>query len=178
MRPTLVFAFVMVLASGAMADPIQWRVEEGGNGHYYEHVVVSLNWTDAMSAAAERTWDGATGHLATLTSAEENVWVWTSLGEPFQAWLGGFQLDPSAPADVGWTWVTGEPWEFTNWWPGEPNDAGWFAQEDVLHFTQTGAWNDLNGTHDVEAGMIVEYESGTVSSEESSWGSIKALFVR
>jgi hypothetical protein len=40
--------------------------------------------------------------------------------------LGGYQdrmsAEYSEPAG-GWRWITGEPWNFTNWGSGEPNDA-------------------------------------------------------
>ena len=176
MRTAIVSISILLVASCVVAEPVVWSSQEGGNGNYYEHVPGGVDWASAQHAATQRTWLGAPGHLATLTSAEEIEWVWTNLGEPFQAWLGAYQVDPSQGASVGWTWVTGEPWSYTNWWPGEPNDGGDTTHEDVLHFAQTGAWNDLDRIFVVEAGMIVEYEAGAIANESSEWGRVKALF--
>ena len=64
--------------------------------------------------------------------------------------MGGFQptenpggADPGGPA-AGWAWVTGEPFGFTNWASGEPND-GTAATEDIMLFwfpNGSGKWND------------------------------------
>jgi hypothetical protein len=174
MRYWIVLGSVL-LAVQVFADPIEWPVEQGGNGHFYELVVNSLTWYEAEAAAASRTWAGAQGYLAVITSSEEHAWVWAALGQPFLAYLGGVQLQQSDPADVGWSWVTGEPWEFTNWGPNEPNDAG-TGNEWVLHFGPGGLWNDTDGGHPNQLGMVVEYEYGAVSSESSTWGGVKALY--
>ena len=56
-----------LVAGGALAqDAVQWRVEDGGNGHWYSALRLPKQpeWLPAKSAAEAR---GA--HLATLTSA-------------------------------------------------------------------------------------------------------------
>jgi hypothetical protein len=63
------------------------------------------------------------------------------------------------PAE-GWGWITGEPFFYTNWAPGEPNDAG---DENHIHFHphHPGQWNDLNwGPQDPDwhQGYVVEFE--------------------
>lgn len=136
------------------------------NGHYYEAISVSggITWDDANAAAAARKFRSYEGHLAVVTSQAENDFLVTSFPNAFPAnrpgfWLGGFQQLPSAAPDQGWTWVTGEPFTFTNWLSGEPNDA--FVEEDVLHFhcwgAPAGAWNDLPRSY-VVPGFFVEYE--------------------
>jgi hypothetical protein len=114
---------------GAQAEPVQWRIEEGGNGHWYDLVYGErLCWAKAEAAAESRVHEGFNGHLATITSAEEDSFLVSNvltmpgwgLG-PF--WLGGYQLNDQQEEDVGWQWVTEEPWEYTDWWPTEPNDT-------------------------------------------------------
>ena len=62
--------------------------------------------------------------------------------------LGGFQdrsaADYSEPAG-GWKWVTGEPWSWTGWWPGEPTNFYCTTPgEDRLHFIDyQPMWNDI-----------------------------------
>ena len=94
------------------------------NGHFYEIIEPGpINWTDARDAAATRG-----GYLATLTSADENTFVWDLLTDynaalsrssPFNRWfwLGGYQPAGSTEPAGGWTWVTGEAWSYTNWSP-------------------------------------------------------------
>jgi hypothetical protein len=68
------FGVVCVLLCGllgsvvaASAAPIQWKVEDGGNRHFYNVVAVSrgISWPDADAAAIAR---GSVWHLATITS--------------------------------------------------------------------------------------------------------------
>jgi tRNA A-37 threonylcarbamoyl transferase component Bud32 len=78
------------------------------NGHYY------MRGAEPMSWHAARTWcESRGGHLATITSAEENEFVYLRLAQDQACWLGGFREDSNA-----WRWVTGEPFEFDNWYHG------------------------------------------------------------
>lgn len=166
-------ALSMVAALGliptAPAAPVQWTVAEGGNGHWYEAVYIPerIEW-EAAKAAAE----AVPGHyLATATSALENQFIFSLVEDPkfwwgpfngvenalFGPWLGGFQ-DPDAaePAD-GWQWVTGEPWSFTAWGLGEPNNS---YDEDLLHFahrTDGPEWNDFKPNYGGMNGYVVEF---------------------
>ena len=141
----VVQASFLALASAAVGQQaIQWRVEIGGNGHWYAADPVSRGWAAAQAAARARG-----GHLATMTSAAETAFVVASQGvlAVDRPWLGGFQ-DLNAPHYAepagGWRWVTGEPWDYTQWGVAEPNDAG---NEHWLHFdVPTGLWNDHAGS--------------------------------
>jgi hypothetical protein len=69
----------------------------------------------------------------TIDSAEEDRAV--SRLRP-DTWLGA-----SDEAQEGvWVWVTGEPFTYTNWDFGEPNDAG---GEDCAVYAEFGTWNDV-----------------------------------
>ncbi len=92
-------------------------------------------------------------------------------------WLGGFQPDGSIEPDQNWQWVTSEPFVYTAWSPGEPNN--YLASEDSLDFTAQGNdnrapnWNDLvNDTGaDNPIGYVVEY----VPSQARSCGPAGAM---
>ena len=68
---------MLVLPSAVLAVPIQWRIEDGGNGHWYELVGNYLdhsqrwNWQTYKAMAENRSHLGAQGHLVTVTSAEK-----------------------------------------------------------------------------------------------------------
>lgn len=129
-----------LLSQTTHAALTQWRVDQGGNGHSYEVVNVAspIGWDAAKTQAESRG-----GYLATLTSAAENDFVGTLVqANGRNAFLGGFQIDPSAPANVGWAWVTGETWSYTNWAAGEPNDQG-SPSEWVLEMWSNRLWNDV-----------------------------------
>ena len=76
----------------AQSTAVQWRVADGGNGHWYELVYEGHpSWTQAMLLAEQRG-----GHLATLTSqSESDLAGRLSLGLSAML-LGGYQ-DRSSP---------------------------------------------------------------------------------
>lgn len=151
--------------------------------HYYEFVSAEgITWAAAKTAAESRSYNGMTGYLATITSAEENAFVAAKCAGA--GWLGA---SDSASED-DWKWVTG-PENGTSFWSGntdgsavggrynnwksgdEPNDSG---GEDYLHIMgstkpnwagsyATGDWNDFSGasTPDI-LGYVVEYGNQTI----------------
>jgi hypothetical protein len=138
--------------------PVQWRVQDGGNGHWYELVRESVRrpWSEAKSLAAARG-----GHLATFTSAAESAFFVSRLANaPGQnPWIGLEQLLPSQEPAGGWRWITGEPLAWTNWAPGEPNNVNgnehwahlWIANGPV------GKWNDY--VHPGPVGYVAEWSA-------------------
>ncbi|MEW6750112.1 MAG: C-type lectin domain-containing protein [Candidatus Latescibacterota bacterium] len=102
-----------------------------------------ITWEDARARAQEHH-----GYLATIASVEENAFVSALVGDQERFWVrdacGGGNNGPwigGTDAPGAWTWVTGEPFAFTNWSPGAP-DGG--TREDCLHFA--GAVGDPPGS--------------------------------
>jgi hypothetical protein len=131
------------------------------NGHYYSVQAITgpdNSWTIARTQArALIAPDGSACDLATVTSADENDFIFAGINDPTY-WaidgagnnegpnLGGFQYAKLAEPAGDWIWVTGELWSFTQWNPGEPNNSG--GDEDVLTYFATGSarssnWNDI-----------------------------------
>ncbi|MFT7487188.1 MAG: hypothetical protein ACI9F9_003047 [Candidatus Paceibacteria bacterium] len=139
------------------------------NGSYYQVIdSPGISWTQAMTDAANLTYLGVPGHLATLTDQAENDFVF-GLGDVHYRYIGGFQnLSSGSYAEPGggWEWITGEAWTFSNWLPNEPNDSGPNGAEDFLELLQGGSfgttWNDTGNDH--SAGYIVEYGGGNAGS--------------
>ncbi|MBD3221929.1 hypothetical protein GF314_11875 [bacterium] len=165
-------------AVASPAEPIYWPM----NGHHYEVIETAVSWHEAEALAEARTWDGKQGHLCTITSQEENDFVFwevvggnqqTPLGDP---WLGGYQNSPNSPPDENWHWVTDEPWDWTNWDDGEPNDYDEPYAELFLNFQLwgDGFWNDHHGLN--YKTFVVEYSGDVVRTEMVTLSDVKALF--
>jgi hypothetical protein len=104
------------------------------------------------------------GHLATITSAEEQAFV-TSLtpaitSDPpvlLAVHLGGYRATVGPKLADGWAWVTGEPWSYTNWAPPfEPSkfDETYLTQWIVTDNSQRarGTWNDAHNSGEAVSG--------------------------
>ena len=124
-----------------------------------------IGWEAAQAVAEARG-----GYLTTLTSAAENTFVFNlvdnasfwhidGFGSAIGPWIGGFQPDGSPEPAGGWEWVTAEPWSYTNWASGEPNNMGGTEKYADLfgHGVRAPTWNDLNPTVVLE-GYIVEWD--------------------
>ncbi|MBI1928921.1 hypothetical protein HYR99_32330 [Candidatus Poribacteria bacterium] len=145
------------------AEPVQWP----GNGHWYDAIDFPSTWVDAFKDARIRSYLDLPGHLATLTSQEENDFVAQTFQVLNSYWLGGFQRRRATEVDRGWRWITREPWSFTNWSGAEPNDSCGISpgvedgEENLLQLLNgAGAWNDMCNDA-VLPGYIIEYEERT-----------------
>jgi hypothetical protein len=98
------------------------------NGHSYYRSTGSMTWTDARQACLNMG-----GHLVTVTSPAENNFI-------FNLWPNGWIGLTDEVVEGQWRWVTGEPYSYSSWNPGEPNNAG---NEDYVQFVGGGRWNDL-----------------------------------
>ena len=163
----LFLALAALSPLACLGAPMQWS----GNGNYYELVGQQLTWEDARTAAQTRLWQGSAGHLATVTSDDESDFLFTNLAvQGDHYWLGGYQPNPSAAANEGWVWVTGELWQYENWFVGEPNDHGGGEDSLVFQGVRNGMWNDGTGTVlSATVGYIVEYEITPVPIPDTSW---------
>ena len=124
------------------------------NGHCYQAVLApGVSWDDAQAECVARG-----GHLVTITSEEENAFVFSlvdgdssfwyvdALNNGLGPWLGAYQPDGSAEPDGGWRWVTDEPFVYTHWEPGQPDEGGGGSQN-RLRFIKIGGvmgdgWDD------------------------------------
>jgi hypothetical protein len=158
-----------MLASAAMAQPVHWRVQESGNGHWYEFRGEQLNWSTAVALA-----NATGGSLLSIGSSSENrfiVGVALQQGRYCDCWTSGAQPGNSPEPGGAWFWRDGTPWSYTNWRTNEPDDSGSPGPNDqnVLEInlrseeagsTVFGQWSD---EADLPAGIgnpsIVEYSA-------------------
>ncbi len=153
---------------------VQWTEAEGGNGHWYAVNPVRTHWQGARLIAESMTHDSLVGHLATITSAEENQFVVANVLagtlQPMPYDVDQFYL-AAAFNGVAWEWPTGESFTYTNWGIDEPNNVG--AENAIAIFGPNntdprrtfGTWNSVvlsdtttNPVHN--AWSIVEFEAG------------------
>ena len=105
---------------------------------FYNDFQVVNNGTNIAWTTAKTEAEALGGHLATITSLAEQKFI--------EAYFGGF-TNPmwigatDAAVENSFEWVTGEPFSYTNWNSGEPNNSG---NEDYVQLNQNLTWNDLN----------------------------------
>ena len=103
-------------------DVASGQVRNANELHCYWQVATPAAWGSGLSACG-------TGHMATVHSTAEQMLLSSTGG-----WIGGYDGNPGvttlptipdcANPTCSWAWVTGEPWIFSNWAAGEPNNAG------------------------------------------------------
>jgi hypothetical protein len=163
----------------ASAEPVLFE----GNGHYYEIIAdpgtnygsAEAAWNAANAAANMSQFAGAFGHLATITTAEEDEFIEglraaakaaNVLGAP-AVWAGGYQVLPctsGSPPNCGWTWVNMEgPFVYTNWQPNEPNDTGGDERFYTIGHSNIPGGND-EANQGNAGGYVVEYDTAVTFS--------------
>jgi len=150
---------------GSEADNFRFGDYESGtmpgdaaeyDGHYYYVFDLSdSSLTGAAAfAAAQEYCESLGGHLATITSAEEDSFVFQTMKD--QGYSNAYFGFSDETEKGTWVWVTGEEASYTNWASGEPNNQS--GKEDYAMYYykySTGKWND--GTFDTTT-FICEWE--------------------
>lgn len=160
----LIFWIVLIAQVLSLAQthtsPVLFPISSGGTGHYYSLIRwnedcsdTCLTWTEAHEYAAVQRMsspDGRElwGHLATVSSASENTYLTNRyVHEWAHVWIGAFHY----PGDINnWQWVSGEPWEYTNWFGptmggNEPTNRPGEEQVQILNFGMcVGGWHDYH----------------------------------
>ncbi len=146
-------------------------------GNYYNLAdAPGIDWADAFIWAeglSQGVMGEAWGHLVTITSQDEQDFLYETFGSGLdEKWYGGFQDPDQVDPATGWQWVTGEPWDYTNWAAGEPND-GEDPEEDeeeqyLMGWNEGTAWNDGNGPTDL-GGFVVEFEGADLLTGKANF---------
>lgn len=111
--------------------------------------------TWAQAAADCVRWSDGLGHLASITTAEEDAFL-----TPYSVqgvWLGG----TDARQEGSFQWLSNEVWLYENFGAGEPNN--YFNSEHCLQKRRTGVWND--SACNSEFGYICERQLTPVEAD-------------
>jgi hypothetical protein len=129
-----IMSFILLsLVSSSFSTPIQWSVQSGGNGHWYDvvsfpsevtqnEVAIATSWMGSEYAVIGSNgigWHEANivaylrgGHLATIQSQAENNFIFSLIDNPIYwsggagPWFGGGQdLNSANYTEPGGAWV-------------------------------------------------------------------------
>ena len=125
----------------------------GVNGHFYRPISTGATYTNARTLASQQTFKGQTGYLVTITSADEDAFIYNNVPQN-QIWFaltdevteGRWVID--AGPELGTVIKTSNgqtagniQGQYNNWAGGEPNNSG---NEDYAVTKWNGTqWNDL-----------------------------------
>jgi hypothetical protein len=141
MRNLLISAMMTMGAGAALAQPVQWRVEDGGNGHWYEGVLFSgpQPWSSALGLAI-----GAGANLASVNTAAEDAFIVSRFLQTSRLYRAGYCCQGpwigALNTGSGWRWSDGSVWGYTNWHPGNPGEI----PPTITCYWDTRQWQDQN----------------------------------
>ena len=131
------------------------------NGHSYFvfEQIPNDDWYLAQSMCSEMG-----GHLATITSREEDEFVYSLMQEKS---AGIYALGGADTEEEGtWEWVTGEEWDYTNWSAAQPDNGGYHGQDFLCYYSsvssvevEEGKWDDYDPRDSyMLRGFVCEWE--------------------
>ena len=165
-----------VAAPAHAQDAVQWRVEDGGNGHWYQ-------WTSwgqfASTSEAVQFAEARGAYLATLTTANEEGFVQAnavagscSFTAGSEALIGLLQDEGAGEPSGGWRWITNEPLIYSNWRASEPSNSG--SVEHIGFLNRSGGWNDGGTVLGCAHAAIIEWSADCNSDGLVDFGQIRA----
>ena len=111
----------VVVSGDAAQDAVQWRVEDGGNGHWYKASARRMTWPAAREACLQLSADLACPETSLECDFLRSIFP----RDEFFMFVGLYQdlsaADYTEPAG-GWRWVSGDFVDSELWQPGEPNN--------------------------------------------------------
>lgn len=140
----------------ANSDVLEVDISQKPKEHAYGIFHDTLTWEEAKAACEAKG-----GHLATITSQEEQKMIESLNTQNSKLWIGGYKNSAGE-----WCWVTGEPWEYQNWGDGEPNNSSNVVADESCVAVWPVKWNDLANSNTYEqSGYICEWEASNAAEE-------------
>ena len=152
---------------GAAEEVATYTAPHAANGSYNVYMVLPGHRTWSAAVASAPVFNGVTGHLVAVQTADENEFVHRIAGRSY-CWIGLTDNEAFGGAEAGsngtaagWVWQGGIPGTFRNWAGGEPNETS--PGEDAVTMYPDGRWYDAgmgaNGQANVTAfSSVYEFE--------------------
>ncbi|MBE5801812.1 MAG: hypothetical protein E7319_05930 [Clostridiales bacterium] len=118
-------------------------VAPDGSQHRYRIFKGVHRWLEAKAFC-----EALGGHLATMTTPEENDFVYGFMRDC--GYLTAYFGLSDELRSGNWIWVSGEPVEYTNWHIGEPSYSGRERYGMYFYKHTDGTWNDAHFYEDAE----------------------------
>jgi hypothetical protein len=148
------------------------------NGHFYRPISTGNTYTGARAAALSTTFKGQTGYLVTITSADEDAFIYNNVPQS-QIWFaltdelseGQWRIDAGPENGTLIKTSNGQTTgnivgQYNNWAPGEPNNSG---NEDYAVTKWNGTqWNDLPNSFSCP--YVIEYGTWTNPQDQTFTG--------
>jgi hypothetical protein len=141
------------------------------NGHFYRPISTGVTYTAARAAALTTTFKGQTGYLVTITSADENAFIYSNVPQG-NIWFaatdevidGRWVIDAGPEKGTVMKTQNGQtngniPGVYNNWAPGEPNGSNGSENYAVTNWNNQPTWNDLSNNW--ANPYIIEYGTWT-----------------
>ena len=135
------------------------------NGHFYRPISTGAFYNNAKAAAAATTFKGQTGYLVTITSADEDAFIYNNVPQS-QIWFalsdvaqeGYWRIDAGPEAGTLIKTANGQyagnlPGQYNNWAGGEPNNSG--GEHYAVTKWNGSQWNDL--PNNFSCPYVIEY---------------------
>jgi hypothetical protein len=159
-----------LLAGSALAqDAVQWRVEDGGNGHWYGIAFLpETNFGTKVQYAS-----ALNARLATIGSASENEFIKAvGVGANLTCRLViGAQRSCSTCA---WIWLDQSRWGYSNWGISEPDTPGAAHAEMFIGFGMVGKWADVADDDGSCPSVLLEWSADCNGDGVVDFGQIRA----
>lgn len=110
---------------------LSMRILNPANQHLYLYVQETKTWSDARDYCSEQG-----GFLVTIQDAVENLYIY-QLTEGW-TWLGA----TDEIEEGTWVWISGEPWKYAKWHPGQPSGEDYLSYNGMPGAT----WDDVEGS--------------------------------
>ena len=126
----------------------------GLNGHSYIRFDYAVSWHMAKAICEKLG-----GHLATITSTEENNAIASlcSSQSVIHYWIGATD---KAKEGV-WKWITREPFSYNKWSSGQPDNYN-NGESFLEMWTSDGYWNDNKDSATEVVGFIYEFDNNYI----------------
>lgn len=139
------------------------------NGHFYRPISTGNTYTNAKAAAAATTFKGQTGYLVTITSADEDAFIYNNVPQS-QIWFalsdaaqeGYWRIDAGPENGTLIKTSNGQftgniAGQYNNWAGGEPNNSG--GEHYAVTKWNGSQWNDLPNSFSCP--YVIEYGTWT-----------------